>query len=441
MGPVEYLACGHCQGVANVLLRRRSHQDFMARLSGVLRFPFTAPGLQTLAAVSLVLAVLRSLGVGIRLFQVLPLMLALGVFWSTLFALVRGAARGDADPELPGFSDIVRDMLRPGLRGLAVTGGVFLPAMVRALSLRPPSERSVLGFIGAPLDVLLSPAALEDPLSWGLALGGFLWLPWAWLLAAAERPLLSALNPVNALRCLRALGRDAGVVMGVFTLLAGVHGVLHWGAEGVLGFGLFFVSRWIAEALTCLVPFATANLLGLALYVHGDVLGYLPAQDVLEPVLRDARPERGPQALREDAPTLPVTATDEAPGSGDASPTEQLAAFTAAVEGRDVARALALYGVLRVLPRLKLSPAHHLFIGQAAAVEGDFPLSVIALEAAADAAPDDALAPRALVLLARVQGEKLGDAVRAEEIYRYVLHRYPDTEAARFAHARLKPAA
>ncbi|RKH28889.1 hypothetical protein D7X12_39960, partial [Corallococcus sicarius] len=306
MGPVEYFACGHCQGTANVLLRRRSHQDFMERLPGALRFPITIPGLQTLVAVSLVLAVLRTLGVGIRMFQVLPLMLALGVFWSALFALVRGAARGDADPELPGFTDIVRDMLRPGLRGLAVTVGVFLPALVRALSLRAPSERSVLGFFGAPLKTVLSPAALEDPLTWGLALAGFLWLPWAWLLAAAERPLLSALNPANALRCIRALGRDAGVVMGVFALLALVHGVMHWRAEVVLDFGMFFVSRWIAEALTCLVPFATANLLGLVLYVHGDVLGYLPARDVLEPVLRDARPERGPQALREAASPAPV---------------------------------------------------------------------------------------------------------------------------------------
>ncbi|MFP2895035.1 tetratricopeptide repeat protein [Corallococcus sp. 4LFB] len=94
-----------------------------------------------------------------------------------------------------------------------------------------------------------------------------------------------------------------------------------------------------------------------------------------------------------------------------------------------------------LLPRLKLSPAHQLFIGQAAAVEGDFPLSVKALEAAADTTPDEPTAPRARVLLARVQGEKLGNAVRAEEIHRYILHRHPDTEAARFAHARLPPAA
>jgi TolA-binding protein len=74
-------------------------------------------------------------------------------------------------------------------------------------------------------------------------------------------------------------------------------------------------------------------------------------------------------------------------------------------------------------------------------VEGDFPLSVKALESAADVAPYAPTAPRARVLLARVQGEKMGNTLRAEEIYRSILHRYPDTDAARFAHARLTSAA
>ncbi|WP_158623958.1 B-box zinc finger protein [Corallococcus llansteffanensis] len=439
MGPVEYFACGRCGGTANVLLRHRSHRALAERLPDAVRFLLTGPGLQTLLAVSLMLAVLRSLAVGVL--AILPLTLALGIFWATFFALVRGAARGDAEPEGPGFTDLIRDNLRPGLRGLVVTVGVFLPALARALSVGRPTGDDLLSLLLHPLDVLTASAAWDDPVSWGLALGGFLWLPWAWLLAATEQPLLSALHPGNALRCIRALGRDAGLVMGVFALMALVHGVMHWRAEGVLDFGIFILSRWIAEALTLLVPFAAANVLGLVLYVHGDALGYLPARDFLEPVLGDARPERGPQPLRDATPFGVEVPIEAAPGTGEDSQAEQLAAFTATVEARDVARAIALYGVLRVLPRLKLSPAHHLFIGQAAAVEGDFPLSVLALEAAADVAPEDPLAPRALVLLARVQGEKMGNAVRAEEIYRYILHRYPDTEAARFAHARVKPAA
>ncbi|RKH83094.1 hypothetical protein D7X99_13805 [Corallococcus sp. AB032C] len=285
-----------------------------------------------------------------------------------------------------------------------------------------------------PQRTLWEAVVREDPLFWGLAVLGLLWMPWALLLAAASQSVVTALNPLRTLGCLRAVGRDAGLVTGVFVLLACVHAVLHQGAAWVDSLPVPLVSGWLAEALTCLVPFAAANLLGLVLYVHGDAMGYLPARDLLEPALGDTAPQRVPVSLLE-SPVL------EAPGPADAGVEAKVAELGAAVEARDVAKALALYGALHVLPRLKLLPSHHLFIGQAAAVEGDFPLSVKALEAAADTAPDEPAAPRALVLLARVQGEKLGNTVRAEEIYRYIVHRYPDTEAARFSHARLPPAA
>ncbi|MCY1045325.1 hypothetical protein OV208_28675 [Corallococcus sp. bb12-1] len=441
MGTVEYFACGHCGGTANVLLRHRSDVDFRQRLKDALGFPVRGPGLQTLAAVSLMLAVLRTLGVGIRLFQVLPLTLALGIFWATFFALVKGAARGDPDPEAPDFTDVIRDNLMPGLRGLCVTVGVFLPALVRALSLAPPSDSNLfLLVVGAPLATVLSPAALEDPLTWGLLLLGFLWLPWAWLLASMGQSILGALHPGRALACIRALGRAALQVMGVFALLAVVHAGMHLQADEVLEFHIFFLPRWIAEAMTLLAPFAAANVLGLVLFVYGDALGYLPSRDFLEPVLGTTAPERAPPPLRSSTPGAPEPEPQPELLSA-AEVTLRLAAFTKAVDARDVAQALALYAALRVLPRLKLSPTHHLFVGQAAAVEGDFPLSVAALEAAADAAPEEPTAPRALVLLARVQGEKMGNTVRAEELYRYILHRYPETDAARFAHARVPPAA
>lgn len=439
MGPVEYFACGRCGGTANVLLRHRSHRAFRERLPGALRFPITVPGIQLLVAVSLVLAVLQMIGGGLRVIKILPMTLALGVFWATFFALVRGTARGDSEPESPGFTSLFRDNLQPGLRGLGVTVGVFLPALTRASFLLPPaSGGESFARLTHPLEALGVPIVWGDPFVWVLALVGLAWLPWALLLAATSQSLFSALNPLRTLACIRAVGRDAAIVTGGFVLLAFLQGVMHWGAEVVLDFNLFLLSRLIAEALTSLVPFASASMLGLVLYVHGDALGYLPARDLLEPTLGDATPHRGPPALSEaHAPEA------DDPGTHDsaAARARQVDALAAAVDARDVAKALALYGDLHVLPRLKLSPSHHLFIGQAAAVEGDFPLSVKALEAAADTAPDDPTAPRALVLLARVQGEKMGNAARAEEIYRYILHRYPATEAARFAHTRLTSSA
>ncbi|MHA7632478.1 tetratricopeptide repeat protein [Corallococcus sp. M7] len=434
MGTVEYTVCVRCEGTANVLLRHRSQRALRTRLLDALRFPFTVPGLQTLLAVSLMLAVLRVLGMGIRILVVLPLALGLGIFWSTFFALVRGAARGDADPEGPGFTSILQDNLVPGLRGLGVTVGVLAPALARAWHLLPSaSGYETVGRVMVPQQALGQPVVWEDPLFWGLAGLGFLWMPWALLLATTSHSVFAALNPLRTLKCLGTVGRDAGLVTGVFVLLALAHVGMHEAAGWASSLPVPFVSTWLAEALTCLVPFAAANLLGLVLYVHGDALGYLPARDFLEATLGDTAPQRVPVALRESP--LP-----EAPAPDAAGVEARVAELGAAVEARDVAKALALYGALHVLPRLKILPSHHLFIGQAAAVEGDFPLSVKALETAADTAPDDPTAPRALVLLARVQGEKMGNTVRAEEIYRYIVHRYPDTDAARFAHARLPPA-
>jgi TolA-binding protein len=76
-------------------------------------------------------------------------------------------------------------------------------------------------------------------------------------------------------------------------------------------------------------------------------------------------------------------------------------------------------------------------LGQVAVGRGQLHLAVRALKQAAKRAPDDPLAPKACILLARVYAEKLGDAASAGKLYRYVLQRYPGTDAARFAEQRL----
>ncbi|NOJ98868.1 hypothetical protein HMI51_38895, partial [Corallococcus coralloides] len=213
MGTVEYTVCVRCEGTANVLLRHRSQRALRTRLLGALRFPFTVPGLQTLLAVSLMLTVLRVLGMGVRILVVLPMALGLGIFWSAFFALVRGAARGDADPEGPGFTSVVQDNIVPGLRGLGVTVGVFAPALARAWHLLPSA--SAFDNIGRAMllqQTLWEPVVRGDPLFWGLAGLGVLWMPWALLLAATSQSAFAALNPLRTLRCLRTVGGDAGWV-------------------------------------------------------------------------------------------------------------------------------------------------------------------------------------------------------------------------------------
>ncbi len=88
-----------------------------------------------------------------------------------------------------------------------------------------------------------------------------------------------------------------------------------------------------------------------------------------------------------------------------------------------------------------MAPEQHVFVGRAAVSSGDVELAAKAFETAADVAPDSPLAPQALVLLARLCAERMKDPARATSVYRYILHRYPDTDASRFAAQRLGPSA
>jgi tetratricopeptide (TPR) repeat protein len=278
---------------------------------------------------------------------------------------------------------------------------------------------------------------LGDPILWLIVLAGAAWLPGVLLLAAGGQSVLTMLNPLAVIATVRRLGRDYLLTLGA---LAGLSVALLLGrlvAAGIHGLELPLLSRWAAELVTCIVPFIMARVLGLLLYARGDALGYGLPSEYLEPILGDTRP-------RVEAPPLraspPVPEEAEAPAALPSSITETLAALAQAVGAQDAGKALPLYAELRE-PRLlkQLEPAHHLFVGQAAVAQGQYALAVKALETAADVAPDGPSASRALVLLARVYAERMKDPERAQSIYRYVVHRYPNTDASRFALAHLSP--
>jgi hypothetical protein len=439
---VELVACGRCAGATEPLLAHRRRVPLAARLKKAWRYVFSPSGLQVVMAVSLMLSLLGGLRDMLLLpfLRVLPMALYGGIFWGTFYALVRASARGDTDLDTPEFNDLFRDAIAPSLRGLVTFTVVWLPALLYA-SARAPGNNLLDGF-GSLLLEGLPPGLRVDPVLWALGLLGVVWLPMALMLTAAGQPLSAILNPLMALRMGKKLGRDYLLTAGALALLGGVHLVAHGLGFGLRVLNLFIISRMLSEALTLVAPFTAAHVVGLLLYVRGDSLGYGAARDYLEPVLGNTGPRLAAPPLRE-AGALPGPATDAAPAlaGGTHEASEQLSALGAAVEARDVPRAMALYATLGQVPGVRVPPAHHLFVGQTAAVEGNFPLAVQALERAADVAPDEPTAPRALVLLARVLGERMHEVARAEEVYRYVLHRYPGTSAAAFARERVPPVA
>jgi hypothetical protein len=447
MHTVDLLACRVCGGRAETLTVHRSEQaSYADRLGQVWRYPFTRQGLMVAAGLGAMMAFVGFMtNVTLIVFRLAPAAIGAGLFWSSFFAVMRSSTRGENEVPVPDFGDVFDDWLVPALKGLLATSVVWgslllylvfvggwdvFQYMDRLLS--DPMFYMTGRFHSIPGETLL-----HDPVAWVLGLASLVYLPMALMMAMTSNSLLDIFNPLKALHAMLRLGRDYAVALGALFTLGLVYAVVH-----LLGSGLrevafdIIVSRWLAQVLECLALFVMARVLGLLLYTRGDAIGYGAPSDYLTSVLpEDATPRTSLRVDPAPSPSQePATATPGAP-----SPEARLQELSARVQARNIPQALALYSELSFLPKASIAPAVHLFIGQAAAAQGDNDLAVRALESAADSAPDDPLAPKALVLLARLLGERMQEAARAQDVYRYIVDRYPDTDASRFAQARLPP--
>jgi tetratricopeptide (TPR) repeat protein len=377
------------------------------------------------------------------LVKFIPVVIGLGIFWGAFFHVIRSTARGERELDTPDYSDIFTDCVSPAVRGFVGMSLLWLPGLLYLLVIKQWDTSKPLNdlletpsfYVTGGLPQLDWSQVLGDPVLWLIVLAGAAYLPMVLLLAAVGQNMVRMLNPLAVIGAARRLGRDFTLTMGALATLTVALLLVRLVAAGILWLRLPFLAALVAEFITCFVPIIMARVLGLLLYHRGDALGYGLASDYLVPVLGDTRPRAEPPALRE----FPAV-TAEAPATAPLPLTEAISALAQAVEAHDASKALALYPELKEPRFLKqVEPSHHLFVGQAAAAQGQYELAVKALESAADVAPDGPAASRALVLLARVYAERLQELERAESIYRYVVHRYPDTDASRFAQAHLPP--
>lgn len=441
----EYLACGLCNGRTLPILVHRAHTPLAKRLRGLWRYPFSLSGLAVLFGASVLLALCRwAAEETFLLIKFLPTVIGLGIFWGLFFSVVRATARGERELDTPDFSDAFADCVVPAVRGFVGTSLLWVPGLLYLLygkqwDVRKPLEtllNTPAFYVTGGLPVLDWSQVVTDPVLWLIILAGATYVPMVLLLAAAGSSAVKTLNPLVILGAARRLGRDYTLTLGVLAGLAVALVGMHLVAAGIRSVRVPLLSGLGSELVTSIVPILMARVLGLLLYVRGDSLDYGLAGDYLEPVLGAAQPRSTLPPLREALPS----GAAEAPAEASAPGPETLSALTQALEAQDVSQALTLYPELRE-PRFvkQVTPAHHLFVGQAAVAQGKYELAVKALEHAADVAPDSPEASRALVLLARVYGERLREPERAESIYRYVVHRYPNTDASRFALAHLPP--
>ncbi|MBF5043189.1 hypothetical protein FGE12_12390 [Aggregicoccus sp. 17bor-14] len=357
-------------------------------------------------------------------------------------------------------------------------GDEAAPPTPRAHVPAPRPTAALQEALTPPSGVSLATRAVHDPVVWLLVLLGLLWLPASVASAAAGTPMLQVLNPLQALRFARCIPRDYALAAAATALV-----LLVGGGVQLVGAGLAMVpvvGAILACALATYAPLVLGRVLGLLLYVRGADLGLMRPEDAYEAVTPVGEPQgQLPEALAQPehvqrrraaveldaAQASPPPAAPRAPapprvmgasgleaaasgastvlaqegGAEVAAPVSAAEALRAAVSMGALARALQLYPEAVREPAAALPADCHYAVGRQAAVQGQYPLAVQALRAACAAEPAGPLAPQALVMMARVLGERMGDAAGAQRVYAHVLQHYPASEAARFAKSRLGP--
>ncbi len=472
-GAAIYDVCCLCGGPARELRRPRAAISFFKRLKGVYSFPLCATGIFSMVAAGVVLYLLSFLGGrGEAIGQ--------AILWSYVLSIARRTGLGKTDHfEPPDFSGL-SDLFRPALLGLVATSIIWLPAagyvvwrigsqaaeeqqfayQERRAAQRAPAgqpDESVArgeeadspqaGELSAPPDPARPRARplLQDPVLWLLALLGTLYAPMALLIAVAGGGVLEMLNPIRILASIVRVPRDHFVLVGACLGMVVVQWQVADLQDSAAGWRIPVVSALLISILSTYLPFVLGRIIGVMLYVHGSELGFLPPSDADEPAANLGQPRGNappPSTINSSSidgqiasAEASVATASAIPDSSAPSDIDMEAAVQEAVAAKDVPAVISRYQEA-LKAGAQLMAQTHLDAGKAAAVQGNNPLAVGALKAAA-ASPDDPCAPKALVLLARVFGERLQDPVSAERLYKQILQRYPGSEAAGFAQQKL----
>jgi hypothetical protein len=400
----EIVRCAGCGALAEPLLVPPSDiAPFTETWPHALLPALTPLGLGMVAVSSLSAEYLQRMGTRAWL---LGWFLELGWFLTVL----RRAGRGYPPFGPPTWSDLAT--LVPGPMGRLLVA--LFPFVLGA---------ALLGGLGAQQ---LPPGL---PWLWLLALGAAWLLPAALLTATVEgegaRWRLPWQLPAEA----RPHARDLGplrVAAALFVACEVAQGLLPRLQLNDTKMADKILLGALVHAAATLTLGALACLTGLLLRTHAHALGHGELDRRLVPVLGDARPS-GTVREKPAPPPIEVAPIDlEDPREG----------LLAALARGDGEGAVQRYRSGLVRPDALDGPVHvevaRLLVGR-----GEVEAGANALRGLLLRTPQAAVAPQAMVLLARLLAERLGREEEARALFAQVVERFPGTEAARFAQGRL----
>jgi hypothetical protein len=434
--PTEVTVCALCGEMVEPLQASGADGDgFFTQAGQALLYPFHGLGLVGFLALTVTLTVglwLTSLG----------LLFALGLVLASLFGVARSAGRGDGQLELMNFTTISADVVWPFVRFATATSPAWLCLGFAALN-----HSLVLAWVGA-----------------GLAL---LWCPTAFLGAVAGTPLTTLLNPLAVLSTIARIGSDVPrlglVLLGLLAMSL---------LTGGLGVWLFvqplpILSTVLASAAWLYAPFVAARVSGLVLRLHPEPFGWhgdarpaLPdaprgvppptaeqRRAVVEPLeLPDVPAPAGPTGREalvarfggapEDEPpepsALPARAAAMAELELKPLSSHVRALIADAMEHQDAAAALEAFVAASEADVADLDGAQLLWLGRGAVTANDVPTAERALGLAAERSKGEAAAT-AMVLRARLLGERLGRGDEATALMGRVVAEFTGSKPAAFA--------
>jgi hypothetical protein len=403
--------CGH--PVEVICAPREQLRSFASTVPALIRLGWTPAALGHLLLVTTALCFLGALGPRAWLATRL---LELG--W--LFAVMQRSTRGWPPFGLFTYADLIAAWRGPLPRFVLASAPLLIGA---SLLVNVGQRAAVLFSVGSValvgLAILLMPGALVSSAVEG---AGPQWR-WPWQLLVMEKKLAGDLPPVRAAAAVFVALQLLSACLAPLTLADDMRLFEH------------IVRAWVAHAASVAGLMGLATLAGGLVHHRAASLGHGDPETWLAVAVHGAKP------LGHWTPPAPQVELDAqakryAPISLE-DPREQLQSAIARGDAAAVREKLLVDGVDPVLLTFEeLISASQILAGDGAPEPAARMLEGMLLRQ-----PRHALAPRAMVILARLMAERLQRPDEAHALYRQALERFPGTEAARFAEARLSDAA
>jgi hypothetical protein len=404
-GHGEVVVCTTCGTITQPIRKHRSAKPYVRWIGGAWHYPLDKH----------VWLVWVSTGVftGLCGFLCGGGLVATAIQWAVLFHALHESSLGHEGLDAPEFTDFFGDLISPMFRALVVITISILPAALYV---------GLSKFGAGRWDS-------NDPLLWPFLLFILFYLPLGLIFSALKMPVYQLLNPLGLFACARRLGNDY-VIAVACTIAAGVCDWLLGKLDMVLeASGIPVLPSIINETLLLYPLLVLMRCLGLLLYVRGDDIDYGHAEGYWEPVLREQpRGSWSPPVIEERQKIREPIELEE--------PAD---AVRRRFEAGKYDEALNHYVDGGIRPG-DVPPEQLLRLGQRAAGQGNYPLALSILDSIVLANGAHPIAGQAMVISARIHGERLGNTAQAQALYRRVVERFPGSEAADFASKQLAPA-